>query len=186
MRTSCLGLAACSDPRASSPRRRFRELDTARLVVHLETTFEAGIRGSAGRIFAESRSRAQSPEETERNLRRGDRGTGGGGQRAAARPGRPCLRKRQSFLRWPRHRRARRKIAIEGIHGSRRWHAVFDTIQRGAIPSSPRCTAPSLAGGWSLQRPHISASPTAPPSSRSRRDSAASSSAVPARFGSLV
>ena len=43
-----------------------------------------------------------------------------------------------------------RKSPIEGIHGSRRWHAVFDTIQRGAIPFVAALHGAVVGGGLEL------------------------------------
>ncbi len=42
------------------------------------------------------------------------------------------------------------KSPIEGIHGSRRWHAVFDTIQRGAIPFVAALHGAVVGGGLEL------------------------------------
>ena len=42
------------------------------------------------------------------------------------------------------------KSPIEGIHGSRRWHAVFDTIQRGAIPFVASLHGAVVGGGLEL------------------------------------
>ena len=42
------------------------------------------------------------------------------------------------------------KSPIEGIHGSRRWHAVFDTIQRGSIPFISALHGAVVGGGLEL------------------------------------
>ncbi len=42
------------------------------------------------------------------------------------------------------------KTPIEGIHGSRRWHAVFDRIQRGTIPFVAALTGAVVGGGLEL------------------------------------
>ncbi len=42
------------------------------------------------------------------------------------------------------------KTAAEGIRGSRRWHAVFDTIQRGAIPFVASLHGGVVGGGLEL------------------------------------
>jgi (methylthio)acryloyl-CoA hydratase len=42
------------------------------------------------------------------------------------------------------------KSPIEGIRGSRRWHAVFDTIQRGAIPFVAALHGAVVGGGLEL------------------------------------
>lgn len=42
------------------------------------------------------------------------------------------------------------KTAIQGIRGSRRWHAVFDTIQRGAIPYVCALHGAVVGGGLEL------------------------------------
>lgn len=42
------------------------------------------------------------------------------------------------------------KTPIEGIYGSRRWHAVFDTIQRGAIPFVTALHGAVVGGGLEL------------------------------------
>lgn len=42
------------------------------------------------------------------------------------------------------------KTPIEGIYGSRRWHAVFDTIQRGAIPFVSALHGAVVGGGLEL------------------------------------
>ena len=42
------------------------------------------------------------------------------------------------------------KTPIEGIAGSRRWHAVFDTIQRGAIPFVAALHGAVVGGGLEL------------------------------------
>lgn len=42
------------------------------------------------------------------------------------------------------------KSPIEGIHGSRRWHAVFDTIQRGSIPFLSALHGAVVGGGLEL------------------------------------
>ncbi len=42
------------------------------------------------------------------------------------------------------------KTPIEGIHGSRRWHAVFDHIQRGTIPFVAALTGAVVGGGLEL------------------------------------
>jgi (methylthio)acryloyl-CoA hydratase len=42
------------------------------------------------------------------------------------------------------------KSPIEGIQGSRRWHAVFDTIQRGAIPFVAALHGAVVGGGLEL------------------------------------
>ncbi len=42
------------------------------------------------------------------------------------------------------------KTPIEGIHGSRRWHAVFDRIQRGAIPFVAALSGAVVGGGLEL------------------------------------
>jgi len=43
-----------------------------------------------------------------------------------------------------------RKTPIEGIRGSRRWHAVFDTIQRGTIPFVSALHGAVVGGGLEL------------------------------------
>ena len=43
-----------------------------------------------------------------------------------------------------------RKSPLEGIVGSRRWHAVFDTIQRGAIPFVAALHGAVVGGGLEL------------------------------------
>ncbi len=40
------------------------------------------------------------------------------------------------------------RTPIEGVHHSRRWHAVFETIEAGTIPFFARCRARSSAAGW--------------------------------------
>ncbi len=42
------------------------------------------------------------------------------------------------------------KTPIEGIHGSRRWHAVFDRIQRGTFPFVAALTGAVVGGGLEL------------------------------------
>ena len=42
------------------------------------------------------------------------------------------------------------KTPIQGIHGSRRWHAVFDQIQRGTIPFVAALTGAVVGGGLEL------------------------------------
>ena len=42
------------------------------------------------------------------------------------------------------------KTPIEGIHGSRRWHAVFDRLQRGTIPFVAALTGAVVGGGLEL------------------------------------
>jgi (methylthio)acryloyl-CoA hydratase len=42
------------------------------------------------------------------------------------------------------------KAPIEAIHGSRRWHAVFDTIQRGSIPFISALHGAVIGGGLEL------------------------------------
>jgi (methylthio)acryloyl-CoA hydratase len=42
------------------------------------------------------------------------------------------------------------KTPIEAIHGSRRWHAVFDTIQRGSIPFISALHGAVIGGGLEL------------------------------------
>ncbi len=42
------------------------------------------------------------------------------------------------------------KSPIEGIHGSRRWHAVFDGIQRGTIPFVAALHGAVVGGGLEL------------------------------------
>lgn len=42
------------------------------------------------------------------------------------------------------------KTPIEGIHVSRRWHAVFDRIQRGTIPFVAALTGAVVGGGLEL------------------------------------
>ena len=42
------------------------------------------------------------------------------------------------------------KSAIEGIHGSRRWHAVFDQIQRGVVPWVAALQGAVVGGGLEL------------------------------------
>lgn len=42
------------------------------------------------------------------------------------------------------------KTPIEGIHGSRRWHAVFDQIQRGGIPFVSALHGAVIGGGLEL------------------------------------
>ena len=42
------------------------------------------------------------------------------------------------------------KSPIEGIQGSRRWHAVFDTIQRGAVPFVAALHGAVVGGGLEL------------------------------------
>ncbi len=42
------------------------------------------------------------------------------------------------------------KTPIEGIQGSRRWHAVFDSIQRGAIPFIASLHGAVVGGGLEL------------------------------------
>ena len=42
------------------------------------------------------------------------------------------------------------KSPIESIHGSRRWHAVFDLIQRGTIPFLSALTGAVVGGGLEL------------------------------------
>jgi len=42
------------------------------------------------------------------------------------------------------------KTPIEGIRGSRRWHAVFDTIQRGTIPFAAALHGAVVGGGLEL------------------------------------
>jgi len=42
------------------------------------------------------------------------------------------------------------KTPIEGIHGSRRWHAVFDRIQRGALPFVSALSGAVVGGGLEL------------------------------------
>ena len=42
------------------------------------------------------------------------------------------------------------KTPIEGIHGSRRWHQVFDRIQRGTIPFVAALTGAVVGGGLEL------------------------------------
>jgi enoyl-CoA hydratase/carnithine racemase len=42
------------------------------------------------------------------------------------------------------------KSPVEGIHGSRRWHAVFDRIQRGTIPFVAALTGAVVGGGLEL------------------------------------
>ncbi len=42
------------------------------------------------------------------------------------------------------------KTPIEGIHGSRRWHQVFDHIQRGTIPFVAALTGAVVGGGLEL------------------------------------
>ena len=42
------------------------------------------------------------------------------------------------------------KTMIEGIHGSRRWHAVFETIQRGVIPYVAALHGAVVGGGLEL------------------------------------
>ncbi len=42
------------------------------------------------------------------------------------------------------------KTPIEGIHGSRRWHAVFERIQRGTIPFVAALTGAVVGGGLEL------------------------------------
>ncbi len=43
-----------------------------------------------------------------------------------------------------------RKTPIEGVHGSRRWHAVFDTIERGRIPWISSLHGAVVGGGLEL------------------------------------
>jgi enoyl-CoA hydratase/carnithine racemase len=43
-----------------------------------------------------------------------------------------------------------RKSAIEGVQGSRRWHAVFDQIQRGSIPFVSALHGAVIGGGLEL------------------------------------
>ena len=42
------------------------------------------------------------------------------------------------------------KTLIEGFHGSRRWHAVFDSIQRGTIPFVSALHGAVVGGGLEL------------------------------------
>jgi enoyl-CoA hydratase/carnithine racemase len=42
------------------------------------------------------------------------------------------------------------KTAIEGVRGSRRWHAVFDQIERGAIPFVAALHGAVVGGGLEL------------------------------------
>ena len=42
------------------------------------------------------------------------------------------------------------KSPVESIHGSRRWHAVFDRIQRGTIPFVAALTGAVVGGGLEL------------------------------------
>lgn len=42
------------------------------------------------------------------------------------------------------------KSAIEGVHGSRRWHAIFDRIERGRIPFVAALHGAVVGGGLEL------------------------------------
>ena len=76
------------------------------------------------------------------------------------------------------------RTPIEGIHHSRKWHAIFDRIERGAIPFLSAIHGAAVGGGMELAAATQIASPKRARSSPSPRVSAASSSAAAARCGS--
>ena len=106
-------------------------------------------------LFARRRRRAhraQSPGEAERHLRRRHRGARGGGRARASVEAKAAVihGAGEHFSAGLDIAEHAEKSPIEGIHGSRRWHAVFDTIQRGAIPFVAALHGAVVGGGLEL------------------------------------
>jgi len=76
------------------------------------------------------------------------------------------------------------RTPLQGVHHSRKWHAIFDDIERGAIPFVAALHGAVVAAGSSLPPRRICASPTPRRSLRCPRGGGEFSSAAAARCGS--